>query len=745
MHLAGVSSCFATAFLRVLHENVIGGYWVKDTTKKNLIKVAAVTLAVCCALFVCVMDTTAVSSTVTETIEKMTLEEKIGQMITVDIRSWTNEEYSGDFTEINDEAAGIISTYSIGGVILFSENLKNTEQIVKLTDGLQMAALNSKNKIPLIIATDQEGGEIARINTATSLPGNMALGANASKEDAYRAGSILGKELAALGINVDYAPSLDVNNNPQNPVIGLRSFSSDPNLVADLGVEMINGLNDNRVAAAVKHFPGHGDTATDSHYGLPLVNKSLKQLNATELVPFKKAIENGVDMVMTAHIQFPKIERETAISQYDGSEIYLPATLSKAMITTVLREKMGYNGVVTTDAMNMEAITQNFGVTQAAILAINAGVDNLLMPVSLTSMASAVELKSLIDNIAAAVNDGTIKEETINRAVQRILTLKENRGILGYEVVDVSEKLALAQTIVGSKENHKIENEISASAVTLVKNDKNILPFTAKKGDKVVLIGAYSNEMPSMEYAVTKMIAQKELPAVEYVTMYYNDGHSLESILAEVSTANFVVTLTEMNDSYDLSQDSLNTYIPTQILEYTNANNIKNVMVSVSKPYDVANYINAPAVLAAYGATAMNPKDANGQKTPTYTYGPNIPAAIEVVFGTKAPWGKLPVDIPTIYADGSMNTEELAYTIGHGLIYEGYIKTVEPVTTVAATEVEEVAVTDVPQNQSTIDKLLYSPLFWIAAAVVMFIITLIIVIAKILTKNNSKQKDTRRY
>ena len=278
-------------------------------------KVVSVAL---CALCVAVgIPTASAADNVDTLLSKMTTEEKIAQMITVAVRQWDGE----DFTVMEDDVANIISKTSVGGVILFAENLVDTEQSVKLTTALQQAALASRKKITLFISTDQEGGEVVRLNTGTSLPGNMALGAINSANDAKTAGNILGSELATLGINMDFAPSLDVNSNPANPIIGLRSFSSDPGIVSALGTQVINGIQQNNVAAAAKHFPGHGDTSTDSHTSLPSVDKSLDQLEKCEFVPFKAAIDNGVDVIMTAHIQFPQVEKKTVKSESDGSNV----------------------------------------------------------------------------------------------------------------------------------------------------------------------------------------------------------------------------------------------------------------------------------------------------------------------------------------------------------------------------------------------------------------------------------------
>ena len=560
-------------------------------------------------------------------LSKMTLEEKIGQMITVAVRNWDGE----GMTILESEAAEIIRNNSVGGVILFSENIENTQQTVKLINDLQNAAVSSRNKLPLFVSVDQEGGAVVRLRQGTSLPGNMALGAADSEEDAEKAGDILGKELNALGFNVDFAPSLDVNSNPLNPIIGLRSYSSRPELVSKLGVKTIAGIQKNNVAAAAKHFPGHGDTSEDSHSSLPSVNKSMEEIEKCELVPFKNAVENGVDMIMTAHIQFPKIETQTVKSESTGDEIYLPATLSKTFVTDILRNKFGFNGVVTTDAMNMGAISDNFGITQSCILAINAGVDILLMPVSLSGEESGTELASLIGNLTSAVKDGVIKEETINAAVRRILELKEKRGM-------------------------------------------------------VVFVTAYENEKANCEYAITKLISKKAVPKMDYEIYCYNDGDDTDTILNAVRSADYVFAFTEMNSMSDITPDSINTAVPRAVIECARENNKKYVAVSIGNPYDTANYTDSAALMAAYGCIGMDSSDTDGSQLAEYTYGPNIMAAIEAAFGYKNPFGTLPVDVPRIREDGSMDITQVVFPFGSGLTYANTSKPVENPTQTATAQ-----------------------------------------------------------
>lgn len=613
-------------------------------------------------------------------IDGMTLEQKITQMIMPDFRQWKTSSQSSlqDMTVLNEEVANIIDTYDFGGVILFANNVKETEQTAKLTTDLQNAAISNKagnGNIPLLIGVDQEGGIVYRLGSGTALPGNMAIGASGDTEAAKKAGQIIGRELSALGINVNFAPALDVNSNPHNPVIGLRSFSSDPNLTASLGTSMIHGMQEYNIATAAKHFPGHGDTSTDSHTKLPLVDKTYEELSKLELIPFQAAVNQGVDMLMTAHIQFPKIEKDTAISKKDGSIINIPATLSDDVITGIIRNKMNYDGVVITDAMNMDAIASHFGEAEAVLMAMQADVDICLMPTILRSTADLAKLDSIIDYIKAAVADNKLSEETLNKSVRRILELKEKRGILDYSnsYPGWDQKLAKAKAEVGSTLNRKIEREISGQAVTITKNEDNILPFNPKSNEKVLLFGAYANELPGMELSMRRLINENVIPQdVQYESFRYALGTSNEDMFAKIDTSDYVVVISEISDSLQFVQSHWLTSKPTDIVNYANSKNIPVVVMSIAKPYDVANYPNAKSVLAVYGNKGMDPTEG---LQPDLAFGPNIPAGIEAIFGGIEIQGTLPVDIPTI-VDGGMDTSKIEYPIGYGLTYKDVVKNI---------------------------------------------------------------------
>lgn len=616
-----------------------------------------------------VTSTETASPEVEKLIENMPLKQKVTQMIMPDFRKWqeANQESPQDLTKVNAEVADAIDKYDFGGVILFAENVKETKQTLALTQDMQKAAIENKannGKIPLLLAIDQEGGIVYRLGTGTALPGNMAIGATNDPKLAKEAGQIIGRELSALGLNVDFAPVLDTNNNPQNPVIGLRSFSSDPNRVAYLGIPMMKGIQDYNVAVAAKHFPGHGDTAVDSHTGLPLVDKSLAELEKLELLPFKKAMDKGVDLLMTAHIQYPQIEKDQVVSKETGEKIYVPATLSDDILTGLVRKKYGYKGVIVSDAMGMDAIAKNFGEVEAVKMAIKAGVDLVLMPTTLRSKSDLTKIDTIVNAVVDAVQTGDISEERLNESVRRILTLKEKRGVLNF---DPSARTAeKAEEAVGSSLNRDLERKIAAAAVTVVKNEENTLPFKVQTGDHVLLLGAFENEVPGLNLGMRRLIADGVLPKdTSFVAKNFTKESTLDSLKEDLEKATHIVVISEIGYEGQLDKDFWRTKIPTEIVNYANTNHKKAAVLSISKPYDVANYPAAKAILAVYGNKGMDPTES---LKPDNAFGPNIPAGVEVIFNGKEHLGTLPVDIPKI-VDGKMSETEYAYRIGHGLFY----------------------------------------------------------------------------
>ena len=605
-------------------------------------------------------------------VSQMTLEEKIGQMLMLEFRYWEDEDGElKEVTELNEDIKNAIVKYKVGGVILFAENVRDTEQTTKLTHNIQKSAIEN-GLDPLLISIDQEGGIVVRLGTGTSLPGNMALGATRDKKLAYEYGKIIADEIKALGINVNLAPVMDTNNNPNNPVIGLRSISSDPNLVGELGSEVVKGIQDQGVSAAIKHFPGHGDTEVDSHLGLPVVDKSYEEVEKLELVPFKKAADEGVDMIMTAHISYPELEKDTVISKKDGSVIGIPATLSDDIITGIIRNKMDYDGIVITDAMKMQAIADHFGEEDAVVMAIKAGVDIPLMPAVLQNNADLEKLDNIVGRIKNELDLGNITEKQIDNSVYRILDLKYRRGILELDQYNkpLEDKVDNALKVVGNKEHFEKQREITQKAITVTKNLNDTLPLYPSAGEKVLIYTPYENEIPGFKYGFETLqdegVIDKEvtLDVFSFENYKENPKEAEEVIKQYAKDYDYIIGVSEIARAGQLNKDDWLAQIPDMLSTYAKENKKKSTIISIGKPYDLDRYKNSDAHVLAYGAKGMDPTEKG--KDPTKTFGPNIPFSLDIVFGKVASTGKLPVDVPALTKDYEYK-DEIAYKIGYGL------------------------------------------------------------------------------
>ncbi len=359
----------------------------------------------------------------------MNLEQKIGQLLMVGFKGLSPSR----------EIKELITKYHIGGVILFERNIKSPLQIAELCQELQSLSPET----PLFIAIDQEGGKnFSRLkNPFTRFPGNRGLGQcfleTKSIKLAYQFGEITAKELSAVGINFNLAPVLDVNTNPKNPIIGKRAFGEDPHLVSELGLAVIAGLQDNKVIACGKHFPGHGDTIVDSHKELPIIDHDLERLRKVELRPFEHAIKNGLKTVMTAHVLYSKLDDK------------FPATLSRRIIDGLLREELGFKGLVLTDDLEMGAIANSFEIGEATAKAVKAGINILLISHHPDKQKRAFEA------IATAVKKGEISQEMIDFSWKWIIDLK--KSFLCPSPPPEAERI---KQIVGAPEHREVAKEI---------------------------------------------------------------------------------------------------------------------------------------------------------------------------------------------------------------------------------------------------------------------------------------------
>ncbi|WP_211749726.1 beta-N-acetylhexosaminidase [Paenibacillus sp. Marseille-Q4541] len=356
----------------------------------------------------------------------MTLEQKIGQLIIAG--------FSG--TQLAAEEAQFIASGQIGGVILFGPNVENKHQLLKLINDIK--ASNPEGNKPLFISVDEEGGRVSRLpDGKTEFPSALVIGEQDDAKLSEEVGRVIGEEVGAFGFNVDYAPVLDIYSNPDNKVIGNRAFGTTAEEVSTHGIATMKGLQRAGIISVVKHFPGHGDTVVDSHESLPVVDKTKAELEKLELVPFRKAIKEGADMMMVAHIQYPGIDSSGK-----------PASLSPVMITEILREELHYDGVVVTDDLEMGAIEKNYGSGEAAVMALEAGADVVLFghtPEKASEAYSAIQ---------TAVEEGRMSESEVDKHVLRILKLKDK-----YELSDKNLS-AEALKKFGSEEHKQIADQI---------------------------------------------------------------------------------------------------------------------------------------------------------------------------------------------------------------------------------------------------------------------------------------------
>jgi beta-N-acetylhexosaminidase len=485
--------------------------------------------------------------------EQLGLKEKIGQLFMCGF----------DGMEPTDGIMKLIKEYGIGGVIYFRRNLRDASQVEVLSGKLQQASVD-----PLFIAIDQEGGMVVRLEEGvTVMPGAMAQGAADNEDLTREAARWSGAELREIGINMNFAPCLDVNNNPHNPVIGVRSYGEDPAHVARLGMAAIRGYREGGVSAVAKHFPGHGDTAVDSHHELPSVPHDVDRLNEVELYPFRIAIEQGVDAIMTAHVVFPAFE--------PGG---VPATLSQKILTGLLRDQLGFKGVIVTDCLEMNAIAETIGVARGAVEAIKAGSDLILVSHRLFRQTAALEA------VMEAVMTGEIPESRINVAARRIWELKRSRGL--FQAAIPSSNPIRAE---------EVQRELCEAAVTVVKGGA-ALPLS--KGSKTVVVwtearvGTEVIEVISQEWTLGAALSQGGFD-IEEVRIAVDP--TAEDAAAVRSAANDCDTL--VFASYDAG------FSPgqTELIRELSANpSIKFVWVAMRTPYDLLVAPDAPTYLCTY-------------------------------------------------------------------------------------------------------------------------------------------------
>ncbi|MGQ0841574.1 MAG: glycoside hydrolase family 3 protein [Actinokineospora sp.] len=558
-------------------------------------------------------------------LRRMPLEQKVGQLFVATV--WGKSADEAHPTNLArygvDTAAQVVQRYQVGGVIYFNnsgtDNVDNPTQLAAFSNGLQRAAITAAPHLPLIVAIDQEGGNVTRVEApATEYPSSMAIGAGRSTADAHTLATVNGHELRAMGVNQNFAPVADVNSNPLNPIIAARSFSARPDLASDMVAAEVRGYQasgrpSETVSSSAKHFPGHGDAATDSHTGLPVITRSAEQWRAVDLPPFRAAIDAGIDSIMTAHIQFPSL---------DPSGV--PATVSRPIMTGLLRQELGYRGVIVTDALGMQGVRDMFGDAEIPVLALEAGVDQLLMP---------PDLNLAKESVLAAVRSGRLTEARIDESVRRILALKWNRGILTRPFVNEG---AVA-TKVGVPANKAAIQRLTDRTVTVLRNDANLLPLSAAPAKVLVAgIGDTVNQANSPTALATSLGVRGSTATVLPTGTKPNDAKIAEAVAA-AQGVDVVVLLTN-----NLSGNPTQRTLLTRLLETGKP----VVAVASQVPYD-AGFVAAPTWVATYSWRAVS-----------------MESLAKILLGEVSPRGKLPVDVPS----GS-DPSTILYPFDHGLTW----------------------------------------------------------------------------
>ncbi len=534
---------------------------------------------------------------VEKTLKGMTLDEKIGQLIMI--------PFSGRFVNLKSEyfkeLSNLVKYSNVGGLIMFGGEIFEASTLI---NELQRIA-----KIPLFIASDLERGAGNQLNSAVSFPFLMAIGATGSEEYAYFHGKITALEARAVGINWTFAPVVDVNSNPDNPIINIRAFGEDPELVAKLGSAFIKGCQDGKLIATAKHFPGHGDTSLDSHTTLAFIPANRERLEKVELYPFKSAIKTGVKAIMTAHIALPEI---------DGN---IPSTLSEKIINGILRKELGFKGVVVTDAMNMGGITNNYWIGEAAVKAIVAGVDMVLLPPAPLSA---------IDAIKSSLKKGVITEKRIDESVRRILSAKAWLGIHKNRFSDIR----ILNKILADPSNIEKAEKIASDSITILRNYDNVIPIDPRVKKKILVLAIIDEDNPSLPQ-----------PFLSECKKIYDDCET--KIVHTETDKGKLLSLLEKLNGYDATvagifvrtvawKDTI--ALPQELADFVKLLSIQMkpfVAIAFSNPYIVRQFPEIRNYICAYGYSEILQK-----------------AGARAIFGLTDIKGKSPVSVPGLFKIG---------------------------------------------------------------------------------------------
>jgi beta-N-acetylhexosaminidase len=529
---------------------------------------------------------------------EMTLEEQIGQVLAAGFHSTTPSQ----------DIIDLIQNHHVGNILLFGRNIQDAQQVRELTQSLQSIAKEAGQRYPLLIMIDQENGMVRRFGQSTTLfPGNMALGAIGSEQIAYDIALAAGRELKALGINMNLAPVVDVNNNPANPVIGVRSFGEDPHQVARLGAAMVQGYRAAGIITTLKHFPGHGDTATDSHLALPVIPYTMERLEAIELVPFKSAIEAGADTVMIAHMYLPALMQDEMV----------PSSVSHAVVTELLRKKLGFDGLIVSDCMEMQAVANTVGTEQGTVKALQAGIDLVLVSHHYSIQRGSIEA------VQAAARAGVLSADRVRQAAERVLQLKART--LSWD--NLSDAAALA--VIGNEAHQQLRDRAYELSTTVVRNAEGLLPLRLQPEQRLLIIflqptlstQAIDAGFPTDAFVENIQKRHKQVDTMSIAPQPTSEAYEVIYQAVNKADVTIVVTANANLDHYQghLVQQLLSTGQPI-------------IGIAVHNPYDLLAFPELGTYLVTYEYTE-----------------PAFAAAVHVLFGEIQARGRLPVSLPGLY------------------------------------------------------------------------------------------------
>jgi beta-N-acetylhexosaminidase len=605
-------------------------------------------------------------STYNTTITLNDFERSIAQRLMISLRYFCEDGLAGNkycqtpLTQLPQSIAQMMTETEVGGVVLFAENIESHQQVIQLTNDLQQAALQSKLKSPILIGIDQEGGRVVRLkrNDSTAFSGNMAIGATYPQHGVYYAaqvGKVIASELNSLGINLNFAPDVDININPDNPVINVRSFGENPQRVSELGIAMMDAMQQQNVIATLKHFPGHGNTNIDSHTGLPVVDDDQQVLEKIDLVPFQAAInQSNPGMIMTAHIQYPNLDPST-LENNQGENIVKPATMSHKILTELLRNKMGFKGLIITDALNMAGISHHFDLEDATATSLMAGADIALMPFKIREPLDINRFKHFVRNVSNKILQNDNAKPLVVKSIQRIVNLKKEFDLTAnlYKPLDsnIQKEIIL--------DHKRIEINLAKDSITLLKNsvidNVKTVPLIYKNNSNIHIIVQDTEQLAVIKKAFyfslsldgrsdfhithtllseyDKTETENKIKNSNVTIVFYSERRESAVVKGEVDEL--------VNDEQSqemIERGRLNALLAS--LSFAQEQNKKSIVVGMQSPYEMRQFLTfSDAILVAYDASIYEDKVTQEYVGVTYL------VAVNALLGVQKIHGVLPVTL----------------------------------------------------------------------------------------------------